>query len=118
MLAEAAVAGGIPVIKALREGLAGDQIKTVHGILNGTCNFILTTTEIGRRFEDVLRDGKKSYAEADPTFDIDGIDAAHKLALLASLAFGTTLDLTRYMSRVFVGFRPSIWNLPKSWAIA
>ncbi|MEM8952001.1 MAG: homoserine dehydrogenase [Pseudomonadota bacterium] len=87
---EAAVAGGIPIVKALREGLAGNRIARVYGILNGTCNYILTTMrETGRDFEDVLAEAQKlGYAEADPTFDIDGIDAAHKLALLASLAFG------------------------------
>jgi homoserine dehydrogenase len=87
---EAAVAGGIPVIKALREGLSGNRISNVAGILNGTCNYILTQMrERGREFADVLADAQKlGYAEADPTFDIDGIDAAHKLAILAALAFG------------------------------
>jgi homoserine dehydrogenase len=87
---EASVAGGIPVIKALREGLAANRITRVAGILNGTCNYILTQMrERGREFADVLADAQKlGYAEADPTFDIDGIDAAHKLAILAALAFG------------------------------
>ena len=87
---EAAVAGGIPVIKALREGLAGNRISRVAGILNGTCNYILTVMrERGREFADVLADAQKlGYAEADPAFDIDGIDAAHKLSILAALAFG------------------------------
>ncbi|HXT79366.1 MAG TPA: homoserine dehydrogenase [Acetobacteraceae bacterium] len=87
---EAAVAGGIPVIKALREGLAANQITRVAGILNGTCNYILTQMrERGREFAEVLADAQKlGYAEADPSFDIDGIDAAHKLAILAALAFG------------------------------
>jgi homoserine dehydrogenase len=87
---EAAVAGGIPVIKALREGLAGNRISAVAGILNGTCNYILTQMrERGREFADVLADAQKlGYAEADPSFDINGIDAAHKLAILAALAFG------------------------------
>ena len=91
---EAAVAGGIPIVKALREGLAGNRIARVYGILNGTCNYILTTMrESGRDFEDVLAEAQElGYAEADPTFDIDGIDAAHKLALLASLAFGCLPD--------------------------
>ena len=91
---EASVAGGIPVIKALREGFAGNQLSSIHGILNGTCNYILTTMrETGRNFDDVLSEAQKlGYAEADPTFDIDGIDAAHKLALLASVAFGTLVD--------------------------
>jgi homoserine dehydrogenase len=87
---EAAVAGGIPVIKALREGLAGNRISAVAGILNGTCNYILTQMrERGREFAEVLVDAQRlGYAEADPSFDIDGIDAAHKLAILAALAFG------------------------------
>ncbi len=87
---EAAVAGGIPVIKALREGLAGNRVSRIAGILNGTCNYILTQMrERGREFAEVLADAQKlGYAEADPSFDIDGIDAAHKLAILAALAFG------------------------------
>lgn len=91
---EAAVAGGIPIIKALREGLAANRHSRVTGILNGTCNYILTEMrETGALFDDVLADAQaKGYAELDPTFDIDGIDAAHKLALLASLAFGVRLN--------------------------
>lgn len=91
---EAAVAGGIPVIGALRTGLAANRITRVAGILNGTCNYILTTMQRERRdFAEVLSDAQKlGYAEADPSFDIDGIDTAHKLALLASLAFGTAPD--------------------------
>jgi homoserine dehydrogenase len=87
---EAAVAGGIPVIKALREGMAANRITRVAGILNGTCNYILTVMrEQGRDFAEVLADAQAlGYAEADPSFDIDGIDAAHKLAILAALAFG------------------------------
>ncbi len=90
---EAAVAGGIPVIKALREGLAANQVSRVAGILNGTCNYILTTMrEEKRDFGDVLADAQKlGYAEADPSFDIDGVDAAHKLAILAGLAFGARI---------------------------
>ena len=91
---ESAVAGGIPVIKALREGLAGNRITRVAGILNGTCNYILTVMrERGREFAEVLADAQKlGYAEADPAFDVDGIDAAHKLAILAALAFGRPVD--------------------------
>jgi homoserine dehydrogenase len=87
---EASVAGGIPIIKALREGLAANRIRRVAGILNGTCNFILTSMrERGREFADVLAEAQKlGYAEADPGFDIDGVDAAHKLAILTALAFG------------------------------
>lgn len=88
---EAAVAGGIPVIKGLREGAAANQISRVYGILNGTCNFILSKMEAeGRDFADVLAEAQAlGYAEADPSFDIDGVDAAHKLSILASIAFGT-----------------------------
>src|SRR3546814_12297390 len=92
---EAAVAGGIPVIKGLREGAAANEIGVVYGILNGTCNYILTTMEKeGRAFNEVLEEAQRlGFAEADPSFDIDGVDAAHKLSILASLAFGTRLDL-------------------------
>ena len=91
---EAAVAGGIPVIKALREGLAANRVRRVAGILNGTCNYILTAmTEHGREFGDVLADAQRlGYAEADPSFDIDGVDAAHKLAILCALAFGRPVE--------------------------
>jgi homoserine dehydrogenase len=88
---EAAVAGAIPIIKTLRESLAANQVRRVYGILNGTCNYILTKMqEEARQFADVLAEAQaKGYAEADPTFDIGGFDTAHKLALLTSLAFGT-----------------------------
>jgi homoserine dehydrogenase len=91
---EAAVAGGIPVIKGLREGVAANRIERVYGILNGTCNYILSAMEKdGRDFADVLKDAQAAgFAEADPAFDIDGVDAAHKLAILASLCFGTQID--------------------------
>ncbi len=88
---EAAVAGGIPIVKALREGLAGNGVDRVYGILNGTCNYILTQMrQTGRSFDVVLDEAQSlGFAEADPSTDVDGIDAAHKLALLSSLAFGT-----------------------------
>ena len=88
---EAAVAGGVPVIKGLREGAAANALSRVYGILNGTCNFILSTMEeTGRDFADVLGEAQaRGFAEADPSFDIDGVDAAHKLAILAAIAFGT-----------------------------
>jgi len=91
---EAAVAGGIPIIKAIREGLAGNQIKWLAGIINGTGNFILTEMrDKGRDFADVLQEAQAlGYAEADPTFDVEGIDAAHKLTILASIAFGIPLQ--------------------------
>jgi homoserine dehydrogenase len=92
---EAAVAGGIPVIKTIKQGLAGNRISSVYGILNGTCNYILTTMRQSRRsFADVLAEAQRlGYAEADPAFDIDGLDTAHKLAVLASLAFGAEVNL-------------------------
>jgi homoserine dehydrogenase len=91
---EAAVAGGIPIVKSLREGLAANNLTRVYGILNGTCNYILTTMrESGHPFDEVLREAQElGYAEADPSFDIDGIDAAHKLAILTSIAFGCEID--------------------------
>ncbi len=91
---EAAVAGGIPIIKAIREGLAGNQIQWLAGIINGTGNFILTEMrDKGRDFEDALKEAQElGYAEADPTFDVEGIDAAHKLTILASIAFGIPLQ--------------------------
>jgi homoserine dehydrogenase len=91
---EAAVAGGIPIIKALREGLVGNRVSRLYGILNGTCNYILTTMrETGRDFDIVLAEAQAAgYAEADPSFDVDGIDAAHKLAVLTGTAFGTKVN--------------------------
>ncbi|MGX4677638.1 homoserine dehydrogenase [SAR92 clade bacterium H246] len=92
---EAAVAGGIPIIKALREGLAANRINWLAGIINGTTNFILSEMDSkGREFSDVLTEAQeKGYAEADPTFDVEGIDAAHKLVIMASLAFAMPLNL-------------------------
>ena len=91
---EAAVAGGIPVIKGLREGAAANAIERVYGILNGTCNYILSTMEdTGRDFSAVLAEAQaKGFAEADPAFDIEGTDAAHKLSILAAIAFGAKID--------------------------
>jgi homoserine dehydrogenase len=91
---EAAVAGGVPVVKTLREGLAGNDVSRVFGILNGTCNYILTRMERDRiGFAECLADAQRlGYAEADPTFDVGGFDAAHKLALLTTLAFGVETD--------------------------
>ena len=94
---EAAVAGGIPIIKTLREGLAANRIERIYGILNGTSNYILTTMrQTGREFTDVLADAQRlGYAEADPSFDVDGVDAAHKLAILAGVAFGCEVDIAK-----------------------
>ena len=94
---EAAVAGGIPIIKAIREGLAGNQIEWLAGIINGTGNFILSEMrEKGRDFSEVLAEAQQlGYAEVDPTFDVEGIDAAHKLTILASIAFGVPLQFDK-----------------------
>jgi homoserine dehydrogenase len=91
---EAAVAGGIPILKALREGLAANNVKRIYGILNGTCNYVLSTMrESQRDFAEVLSEAQRlGYAEADPSFDIDGIDAAHKLAILAAVAFDAEVN--------------------------
>ncbi len=94
---EAAVAGGIPIIKTLREGLTANRVEWLAGIINGTCNFILTEMrDKGRDFGDVLKEAQaKGYAEADPTFDVEGVDAAHKLTILASIAFGIPLQFDK-----------------------
>jgi homoserine dehydrogenase len=91
---EASSAGGIPVVKALREAMAGNSISRISGILNGTCNYILSRMELeGLTFEACLKDAQRlGYAEADPTFDVEGFDTAHKLAILTSLAFGVKID--------------------------
>jgi homoserine dehydrogenase len=124
---EASVAGGIPVIKALREGLAGNRLDRVYGILNGTSNYILTTMrERGREFAEVLAEAQKlGYAEADPSFDIDGVDAAHKLAILASVGFGRPVDLAgvhaegiRHVSRLDIDFAEELGYRIKLLGIA
>ncbi|HYM73630.1 MAG TPA: homoserine dehydrogenase [Stellaceae bacterium] len=124
---EAAVAGGIPIIKTLREGLAGNKLSRVYGILNGTCNYILTTMrESGREFAEVLAEAQKlGYAEADPSFDIDGIDTAHKLAILASVAFGRPVDHAgvftegiRHVSRLDIDFAQELGYRIKLLGIA
>jgi homoserine dehydrogenase len=124
---EASVAGGIPVVKALREGLAGNRLQRVYGILNGTSNYILSTMrEGGREFGEVLAEAQKlGYAEADPSFDIDGIDAAHKLAILASLGFGRPVDLAgvyaegiRHVSRLDIEFAEELGFRIKLLAVA
>ncbi|MFN0250718.1 MAG: homoserine dehydrogenase [Kofleriaceae bacterium] len=93
---EAAVCGGVPIIRVLREGLASDRVEKIHGIVNGTSNYILSTmTETRRPFADILRDAQAlGYAEADPALDVGGGDAAHKLAILVNLCFGTHVDVT------------------------
>ena len=92
---EASVGGGIPIIRALTEGLVANEVTSMFGIMNGTSNYILTRmTEEGKGFQEVLHDAQEhGYAEADPTFDIEGVDAAHKLALMVNLAFGTPVNI-------------------------
>ena len=90
---EAAVGGGIPIVKTLREALAGNRLTRVYGILNGTCNFILTKMEEGETYAAALKEAQAlGYAESDPTFDVEGLDTAQKLAILTSVAFGTVID--------------------------
>ncbi|WP_341897839.1 homoserine dehydrogenase [Ferrovibrio terrae] len=124
---EAAVAGGIPILKALREGLVGNRIERITGILNGTCNYILTEMrQTGRDFGVVLKEAQAlGYAEADPSFDVDGIDAAHKLAVLTSLAFNTQVDFKavhvegiRQVSAVDIAFAKEFGYRIKLLAIA
>ena len=105
---EAAVAGSVPIVKALRESLSGNRIEWVAGIINGTCNYVLTAMERdGRPFAEVLAEAqRRGYAEADPRFDIDGTDAAHKLAILASLAFGFPLSFERVHVEGIDGITP------------
>jgi homoserine dehydrogenase len=105
---EAAVAGGIPIIKAIREGLSANRIEWLAGIINGTGNFILTEMrDKGRAFDDVLKEAQDlGYAEADPTFDVEGIDAAHKLVILASLAFGIPLDIEKVFTEGITKISP------------
>lgn len=124
---EAAVGGGIPIIKSLREGLVGNARGRVYGILNGTSNYILTAMrEGGREFSEVLAEAQAlGYAEADPSFDVDGIDTAHKLAILASVAFGCTVDFDavhvegiRYVSAVDIAFAEELGYRIKLLGIA
>ena len=101
LLFEASVAGGIPIIKALEQGLSANKIESVMGIINGTSNFILSEMkEKNRDFADVLAEAQAlGYAEADPTFDVEGIDAAHKLSILAAIAFGTELQFDQVYTK-------------------
>jgi len=105
---EAAVAGGIPIVKAIREGLAGNRIEWVAGIVNGTSNFILSAMREERRaFDDVLGEAQRlGYAEADPTFDIDGIDAAHKITILGAIAFGKPLQFDKVYTEGITSVTP------------
>ena len=105
LLFEASVAGGIPIIKSLEQGLSANNIESLAGIINGTANFILTDMkEKGRDFDDVLKEAQAlGYAEEDPTFDIEGIDAAHKLSILAAIAFGTELQFNQVYTKGISG---------------
>jgi len=105
---EAAVAGGIPIIRSVKEGLAANRISSLYGIVNGTCNYILTKmTDEGQEFSQVLAEAQtQGYAEADPTFDIEGIDSAHKLQILATLAFRTSVDLEEVYVEGISGITP------------
>ena len=114
------MAGGIPVIKAIREGLAGNRINWLAGIINGTGNFILTEMrEKGRTFEDVLKEARElGYAEADPTFDVEGIDAAHKLTIPASIAFGIPLQFDKAYTEGIARLTTADVNYAEARAIA
>jgi homoserine dehydrogenase len=105
---EGSVGGGIPVIKALKEALAANRILSIHGIINGTSNYILTKmTDEERDFDDVLREAQRAgYAEADPTFDVGGIDTAHKLAILVNLAFGIPIELRTVFTEGITAISP------------
>jgi homoserine dehydrogenase len=105
---EAAVGGGIPIIKTLREALAGNRLSRLYGILNGTCNFILTRMEEGMDYAAALKEAQElGYAEADPSFDVDGLDTAHKLAILTSVAFGTEIDKDAIFVEGISGIEPA-----------
>ena len=114
---EASVGGGIPIIKVMREALAGNRINSVCGILNGTCNYILTRMgSEGADFAEVLSEAQKlGYAEADPTFDIEGIDTAHKLAILTSLAFATPIDYDRIHVEGITSIKPVDFNFAQEF---
>jgi len=124
---EASVGGGIPILRSLREGLAANRIESVHGIINGTTNYVLTEMEKqGEAFEAVLKRAQElGYAEADPSFDVDGIDAAHKLALLIQLAFGTSarfaeipVEGIRHVGQLDINFAREFGYVIKLLAIA
>ncbi len=105
---EASVGGGIPIIRAMREGLAANTIESIYGIINGTSNYILTQmTRDGRSFQEVLAEAQRAgYAEADPTFDVAGIDSAHKLAIMVTLAYGTPVNVKEIYTEGITGIKP------------
>lgn len=114
---EASVAGGIPILRSLREGLAANHIEALYGILNGTTNYVLTEMETtGEDFDVVLKRAQElGYAEADPTFDVEGIDAAHKLTLLAAMAFGAQLTFKEVPTEGIVGLTPADFEAAKEF---
>jgi homoserine dehydrogenase len=121
---EASVAGGVPIIKALREGLAANRIEWIAGIINGTSNFILSEMrDKGIAFEQALKDAqRRGYAEADPTFDIEGVDAAHKLTILSALAFGIPMQFKKAyregiskLTKADIGYAESSATGSSSW---
>jgi homoserine dehydrogenase len=117
---EAAVAGGIPIIKALREGLTANRIEWIAGIINGTTNFILSEMrDKGLSFEVVLKEAQRlGYAEADPTFDVEGVDAAHKLSIMSAIAFGNSMSFDRRTSKASASSTRSTSSTPSSSATA
>ncbi|MDH4099406.1 MAG: homoserine dehydrogenase, partial [Nitrospirota bacterium] len=114
---EASVGGGIPIIKAIREGLAANHIKSIYGIINGTCNFILTKmTNEGSDFAETLKEAQAlGYAEADPTFDVEGIDTAHKLAVLINIAFGTPVPFDAIYTEGITKLAPTDFEYAKDF---
>ena len=117
---EAAVAGGIPIIKALREGLTANRIEWIAGIINGTSNFILSEMrDKGLAFGAVLKEAQRlGYAEADPAFDIEGIDAAHKLTIMSAIAFGIRCSSTRPTPKAYLNWRRKTFATRSNWATA
>lgn len=115
---EASVGGGIPVLRALTEGLAGNTIESIYGIINGTSNYILSRmTQEGHDFQAVLADAQQAgYAEADPTFDVAGVDSAHKLAILVNLAYGTPVNFKKFIRKGSRTSRQPISRTPNSLA--
>jgi homoserine dehydrogenase len=117
---EAAVAGGIPIIKALREGLTANRIQWIAGIINGTTNFILSEMrDKGLDFDVVLKEAQRlGYAEADPTFDIEGVDAAHKATLMSAIAFGIPVQFDKAYVEGITKLGAADIRTPNSWATA
>jgi homoserine dehydrogenase len=117
---EAAVAGGIPIIKALREGLTANRIQWIAGIINGTTNFILSEMrDKGLDFDVVLKEAQRlGYAEADPTFDIEGVDAAHKATLMSAIAFGIPVQFDKAYVEGITKLAAADIRTPSNWATA